>query len=385
MSPSHPEAPAPLSCADIAALPKVSLHDHLEGGLRAGTVLELADAAGVNPPAHTVEGLQRWFAEGAEGSSLERYLEPFWLTDAVMHRADHLQRLAREFAEDLAADGVVYGEVRWAPETKCSDRMSLEEAVEAVQSGLDSAAAGLAAAGRHIRVTQILCAMRDGTSAGRIAQLCLDYRDRGVVGFDIAGPEAGYPASRHREAFDLLARQLMPVTVHAGEAAGLDSIESALTHGRAVRLGHGVRIVEDITPGAEPVLGRTARWVMDRRVVLETSPTSNLQTGAVPGRAIAQHPFDRLYRLGFAVTVNTDNRLMSQTTLTRELALLAETFGYKLGDLLRWQLTAADGAFLPHNERKALKRRLETGYARVEATLGNAGQVNSVAPAGGAP
>jgi adenosine deaminase len=361
MNPGHP---APLNYADIAALPKVSLHDHFEGGLRVGTVLELADAAGVNPPAGTVEGLQEWFAEGATAGSLERYLEPFWLTDAVMHRADHLERLAREFAEDLAADNVIYGEVRWAPETKWSGQLSLAEAVEVVQSGFDSAAADLAASGQQIRVTQILCAMRDDSSARRIAQLCLDYRDRGVVGFDIAGPEAGYPASRHREAFDLLARHLMPVTVHAGEAAGLDSIKSALIDGRAIRLGHGVRIVEDITSGTEQILGSTARWVMDRCVVLEISPTSNLQTGAVPGRAIAQHPFDQLYRCGFAVTVNTDNRLMSQTTLTRELALLADAFGYGLDDLLQWQLNAADGAFLPLDERTALKRRLETEYAR---------------------
>ncbi|WP_434993058.1 adenosine deaminase [Arthrobacter sp. Ld5] len=354
---------------DIRTLPKVSLHDHLDGGLRPATILELAAAIGHELPASDAESLGAWFRDSADSGSLERYLETFDHTIAVMQTRDGLVRVAREFVEDLALDGVVYGEVRWAPEQHTQQGLSLDEAVEAVQEGLEAGAAAALAAGRVIQVGQLITAMRHADRGQEIAELALRHRDRGAVGFDIAGAENGFPASRFADAFTFLASEQFPVTVHAGEAAGLDSIRDALVAGRALRLGHGVRIAEDIeieesedeqASDGEEVgianLGLVASWVRDRGIPLELCPSSNLQTGAIEafGSTIDAHPFDLLYQLGFKVTVNTDNRLMSGVTLTGEFELLVDTFGYDLGDLLELTLNAVDAAFLPLEDREAL-------------------------------
>ncbi|MHA7282131.1 adenosine deaminase [Arthrobacter sp. TMS2-4] len=359
----------PDAAIDIRTLPKVSLHDHLDGGLRPATILELAAAIGHELPASDAESLGTWFRESADSGSLERYLETFDHTIAVMQTRDGLIRVAREFVEDLALDGVVYGEVRWAPEQHTQQGLSLDEAVEAVQEGLEAGAAAAIAAGRVIQVGQLITAMRHADRGQEIAELALRHRDRGAVGFDIAGAEAGFPASRFTDAFTFLASEQFPVTVHAGEAAGLDSIRDALVAGRALRLGHGVRIAEDIeieesedeqAADGEEVgianLGLVASWVRDRGIALELCPSSNLQTGAIEafGTTIDAHPFDLLYQLGFKVTVNTDNRLMSGVTLTGEFELLVDTFGYDLGDLLALTLNAVDAAFLPLEDREAL-------------------------------
>ena len=359
----------PDAAIDIRTLPKVSLHDHLDGGLRPATILELAAAIGHELPASDAESLGAWFRESADSGSLERYLETFDHTIAVMQTRDGLIRVAREFVEDLALDGVVYGEVRWAPEQHTQQGLSLDEAVEAVQEGLEAGAAAAIAGGRVIQVGQLVTAMRHADRGQEIAELALRHRDRGAVGFDIAGAENGFPASRFADAFTFLASEQFPVTVHAGEAAGLDSIRDALVSGRALRLGHGVRIAEDIeieeaadeqAADGEEVgianLGLIASWVRDRGIALELCPSSNLQTGAIEafGTTIDAHPFDLLYQLGFKVTVNTDNRLMSGVTLTGEFELLVETFGYDLGDLLALTLNAVDAAFLPLEDREAL-------------------------------
>lgn len=338
----------------IRSLPKVSLHDHLDGGLRPETVFELAREQAVELPAPDAAALADWFAEQADSDSLVEYLRTFALTIAVMQTREALIRVAREFVEDLVADGVVYAEVRWAPEQHLQRGLTLEEAVEAVREGF---AQGEAAADGRIWVRQILSAMRQADRSLEIARLALAFRDRGVVAFDLAGPEDGFPPAGHREALDLLAAELFPVTLHAGEAAGLDSIRGALIDGRALRLGHGVRIAEDVDGDR---LGPVATWVRDRGIALELSPSSNLGTGAIAcwGTTMADHPFDRLRRRGFRVTVNTDNRLMSRTTLTRELALLAEAFGYSLDDLRGFQVAAAEAAFLPAPERIALVARV---------------------------
>ncbi|WP_221585500.1 adenosine deaminase [Microbacterium sp. G2-8] len=356
----------------VRSLPKISLHDHLDGGLRASTVIDLATEMDVALPAKDPRELADWFAEQAASESLVEYLRTFELTIAVMQSADALTRVAREFVEDLANDGVIYGEVRWAPEQHLDGGLTLDEAVQAVQEGLEQGEEAADAGGHSIRVNQILSALRQADRSLEVARVALDFREEGVVGFDLAGPEDGYPASRHQEALDLLAREFFPVTLHAGEAAGPDSIRGAILDGRALRLGHGVRIAEELeeveTEGDEVhvIFGDLARWVRDREIPLELAPTSNLGTGAIArwGTTLEDHPFDLLYQLGFCVTVNTDNRLMSRTTLTRELAKLAETFGYELDDIEQFQLNAAAATFLPVEQREELIDLVADGFDR---------------------
>ena len=356
--------------ANIASLPKVSLHDHLDGGLRPQTIIELADAVGMAVPVADAAGLATWFADQADSGSLVEYLKTFDITTGVMQTKEGLTRVAREFVQDLGADGVVYGEIRWAPEQHLTRGLSLDEVVEAVQEGLDAGADDVADAGGSIRVGQLISAMRHADRGLEIAELAVRHRDNGVVGFDIAGAEAGFPAGKMREAFDFLARNYLPVTIHAGEADGLESIRGALFDGRALRLGHGVRLAEDITTSSEDdentyvTLGPVAQWVKDREIALELSPSSNLQTGAIEqwGDELVDHPFDLLYQLGFRVTVNADNRLMSATSLTRELFLLSETFGYDLSDLAVFQLNAAASSFLPLEEREELADIITAGF-----------------------
>jgi len=356
----------------IRSLPKISLHDHLDGGVRASTVFELAGADGIALPVDTSRALGEWFAEQSASGSLIDYLKSFDLTIAVMQTAENLSRIAREFVEDLANDGVIYAEVRWAPEQHTTGDLSLEDAVQAVQDGIEEGEDIAAENGHSIRVGQILSAMRQGSRSLEIAQLAVDCREEGVVGFDLAGPEDGFPPSGHSDALDLLAREFMPVTLHAGEAAGTESIRSALLDGRALRLGHGVRIAEDLeevqAEGDEVRVrfGEVARWVRDREIALEVAPSSNLDTGAIArwGTSLEDHPFDLLYQLGFAVTVNTDNRLMSRTTLTRELARLVDAFEYGLDDLETFQLNAAAATFLPVEQREELIDLISEGFER---------------------
>lgn len=352
----------------VAALPKVLLHDHLDGGVRPATLVELAREAGHTLPATDPEELGRWFVAAADSGSLERYLETFSHTVAVLQTEDALRRVAREAAVDLAADGVVYAEQRYAPEQHLAGGLTLQQVVDAVQAGFAEGVAEAAAQGREIRVGTLLSAMRHADRADEIAALALANRDAGVVGFDIAGAEAGFPASRLATAFTALRDAWFPVTVHAGEADGLGSITEALGVG-ALRLGHGVRVLDDVTvhgPGAAggppaATLGRLAAWVRDRQVPLETCPSSNVQTGAAV--SVAEHPVTLLKRLGFAVTVNTDNRLQSGTSLTRELALLVEHAGWTVDDIRDVTLTAAENAFLPQDERAELiDRAILPGY-----------------------
>ena len=356
----------------LGQLPKVSLHDHLDGGLRAQTILDLAPAAGVELPADTPEALEAWFLESCSSGDLVDYLKTFDITIAVMQTADNLRRIAREFVEDLAADGVIYGEIRWAPEQHLRQGLTLDQAVEAVQEGIEEGIDRVEGAGGWIRAGQLISAMRQNDRGMEIAELALRHRDAGAHGFDIAGPEKGFPPSRFADAFDLLAREGFPVTIHAGEADGLESIRSALVDGHALRLGHGVWIAEDIEleegddDASYVTLGRLAQWIKDRRIPLETSPSSNLQTAAFTqwGPGMSGHPFDVLYQLGFTVTVNVDNRLMSGTSLTRELALLVDAFGYDADDVEAFMVNAAEASFLPLEDREELIERIVTGFGR---------------------
>lgn len=357
---------------NLRALPKISLHDHLDGGLRPQTIVDIASDIGLKLPADNAKDLRKWFEKSADSGSLENYLSTFEFTLGVMQTREHLSRVAKEFVLDLAEDGVIYGEVRWAPEQHLTLGLSLDEAVEAVQDGFEEAMELVEKKGGFIRTGQILSAMRHFERGLEIAELAVRHRNNGVVGFDIAGPEKGYLPSRHKIAFDFLANELFPVTVHAGEADGIESIKDALVSGRALRLGHGVRLIEDImlsrTDGDTDlvILGPVAEWIHDRGIVLETSPSSNLQTGAISllGETIADHPFDILYDLGFKVTVNTDNRLMSGTTVTRELEILVDAFGYNLADLEIFQMNAAEGAFQAIDDREELIEMINDGFSK---------------------
>jgi len=336
---------------EIRRAPKVLLHDHLDGGLRPETVLELAEEVGHRVPADDAEGLARWFADAASSGSLVRYLETFEHTVGVMQTEEALERVARECVTDLAADGVVYAEVRYAPEQHVTRDLTLDQVVGAVRSGFE---AGMVDAGGRIVVRQLLTAMRHQARSREIAELSVAWREAGVVGFDIAGAEAGFPPTRHLDAFEYLQRQNSHFTIHAGEAFGLPSIWEAIQWCGADRLGHGVRIVDDITVDEDgrAHLGRLAAYVRDKRIPLELAPSSNVQTGAAP--SIAEHPIGLLTELRFRVTVNTDNRLMSQTSMTGEMAALVQAFGYDLTRLRWFTINAMKSAFLPFDERLAI-------------------------------
>ena len=352
----------------LRAAPKVSLHDHLDGGLRPATVLELADEIGHALPAATAEELGQWFFEAASSGSLERYLDTFGHTVAVMQTRDNLLRVAREFVEDLAADGVVYGEARWAPEQHLEEGLTTAEAVEAVRDGLREGMDRVAASGRTILVQQIVTAMRHNTPSREIAELAIRYRRSGVAGFDIAGAEAGFPPTRYLDAFDYLKHNNSYFTIHAGEAFGLPSIWEALQICGANRLGHGVRIIDDIMIGEDgtPALGDLAAYVRNERVPLEMCPSSNVQTGAAA--SIGEHPIGLLADLRFRVTVNSDNQLMSRTTLSREFHKLSEAFGYTIDDVRWFTINAAKSAFYRFDARLALiETVIKPGFAALGA------------------
>ncbi|MFF4019949.1 adenosine deaminase [Streptomyces sp. NPDC001843] len=333
----------------IRRLPKAVLHDHLDGGLRPATVVELAAAVGHTLPTTDPDELAAWYFEAASSGDLVRYIATFEHTLAVMQNREGLLRVAEEYVLDLAADGVVYAEVRYAPELNTQGGLALSEVVEAVQEGLAAGMAKAAAAGTPVRVGTLLCGMRMFDRVREAADLAVAYRDAGVVGFDIAGAEDGFPPADHLAAFEHLRRESVPFTIHAGEAHGLPSIHQAVQVCGAQRIGHGVRITEDIVGGK---LGRLAGWVRDRRIALEMCPTSNLQTGAAD--SIAEHPITALKDMGFRVTVNTDNRLVSGTTMTREMSLLVEEAGWTVEDLRTVTVNALKSAFIPFDERRAL-------------------------------
>ena len=340
------------------------LHDHLDGGLRPRTILELARRTGYTDlPGDNVEELTLRLTEGAHRGHLEIYLDAFRHTVAVMQTPYALRRVAAECAEDLAADGVVYAEVRFAPELHTERGLSLDEVVEAVLDGFREGCEG-----RGIKVYALLTAMRTAARSLEIAELAVRYRDMGVVGFDIAGAEAGWPPSRHLDAFQYIKRENFHITIHAGEAFGLPSIWEAVQWCGTERLGHGVRIADDIQISRQGSvrLGRLAAYVRDRRIPLEMCPTSNVQTGAAP--SIALHPLRVLRQLAFRVTVNTDNRLMSQVTLSSEFARLVAEFGYGWTDIEWLTVNAMKSAFAGFDERlRLINTVIKPGFATARA------------------
>jgi adenosine deaminase len=359
---------------EIRQVPKVLLHDHLDGGLRPATIVELAAETGyADLPVATAAELALWMGQVAQRGSLELYLEAFQHTVGVMQTREALVRVAAECAGDLAADGVVYAEVRFAPELHLTRGLSLDQVVEAVLEGFRRGSAGT-----PITVYALLTAMRTAARSLEIAELAVRHRDAGVVGFDIAGAEAGSPPSRHLDAFQYVARENFHITIHAGEGFGLPSIWEALQWCGAERLGHGVRIIDDIgmSRDGHATLGRLASYVRDRRIPLEMCPTSNVQTGAAA--SIKEHPIGLLRELSFRVTVNTDNRLMSGVSLSSEFHALAEAFGYGWGDIEWLTLNAMKSAFAPFDERlRLINTVIKPGFATARAARLGSGQLPS--------
>src|SRR5712691_2966007 len=355
---SHGTSPA---IDQIRTAPKVLLHDHLDGGLRPSTVIELAREYGYDDlPSADPDDLGKILAAGANQGHLNLYLEAFRHTVGVMQERDALVQVAAECAEDLAADGIVYAEVRFAPELHTERGLSLDEVVEAVLEGFRQGSVR-----RPIRVYALLTAMRTAARSQEIAELAVRFRDSGVVGFDIAGAEKGWPPSRHLDAFQYVHRENFHTTIHAGEGFGLPSIWEAVQYCGAERLGHGVRIADDITvsPQGDVQLGRLATYIRDRRIPLEICPSSNVQTGAAA--SIAEHPLRLLRQLRFRVTVNTDNRLMSQVSLSSEFALLAKEFGYGWTDIEWLTINAMKSAFAGFDERiKLIDTVIKPGFAQ---------------------
>jgi adenosine deaminase len=329
--------------------PKALLHDHLDGGLRPATVVELASEYGyTHLPTTDVDELAAWFNRGAKRNDLVLYLETFAHTIGVMQHRDAIERVACECAQDLAADGVVYAEVRMAPELCTEAGLTLDEVMQAI---LDGFARG--SAGTQLTVYAIATAMRTAARSLEIAELAVRFRDAGVVGFDIAGAEAGYPPTRHLDAFQYVMRENFHATIHAGEAFGLPSIWEAVQWCGAERLGHGVRIVDDIKgPDGAEQLGRLAAYIRDTRIPLELCPTSNVNTGVCA--SVADHPIGMLRRLRFRVTVNTDNRLMSNTSMSKEFEKLSAAFGWGLDDFEWLTINTVKSAFAAFPERLRL-------------------------------
>jgi adenosine deaminase len=361
---------------DVAqAAPKVLLHDHLDGGLRPATVIELADGIGWKLPTDDVEALQAWFTAGADSSDILKYLATFEHTLAVMQHADAIERVAYEAVSDLAADGVVYAEVRFAPELHVVDGLALDDIAEAVTAGFARGESDARAAGRTITVNAICCAMRTEHRSLEIAQLVDRLRSWNpkIVGFDLAGAESGFPPSMHAEACAFARRVHLNMTIHASELPDLELISDAVAQG-AQRIGHGVRLAADTTrsPEGDPdgdqlVLGPLAQFVLDHQIHLEMAPTCNVQIGAVA--TVAAHPIGPFLRKGFSVGVNTDNRLMSDVLASSELMAVANAHDLTVAEMERFAINAAMASFAPYEQRVNLVRDVITpGFFALPAT-----------------
>ena len=352
----------------IKRLPKALLHDHLDGGLRPETIIELAQKIGYNKlPTQDPIKLAQWFEESCNSHSLVRYLETFSHTIAVMQSKEAIVQVARECAIDLARDGVVYAEVRGAPELFTEKGLTLNEVIEATTEGYKQGMAEAAKEGRKIRVESLLCGMRQNNKSQETAAAVVKYRNQGVVGFDIAGPEDGFPPTNQLSTFEYLRKENAHFTIHAGEAYGLPSIWEAIQICGAERLGHGVRIIDDIDfSSPSPKLGALASYIRDRRIPLELCPTSNLQTGAV--KTYSEHPIGKLAKLRFRVTLNTDNRLMSNTSMSNEMTQCVKSFDWKFADLQRVTVNALKSSFIPFEERlEIIEKTVKPAYAAISA------------------
>jgi adenosine deaminase len=346
----------------LQSLPKVLLHEHLDGVLRPQTVVELAKDVGyVRLPTTDPQALAEWFHQGANQGSLAKYLQGFSHTIAVMQTEEALERVAYEQAEDLSKDGVVYFETRFAPIFHTRKGLTHQQVVSSVLRGLERGRKDFG-----IAPGLIICAMRNMDVSLEMAELAVDFRERGVVGFDLAGEEGGYPPKKHVDAFHYIQRENFNITIHAGEGYGKESIWQAIQYCGAHRIGHGTRLIDDIAvvDGKAVKLGDLAQYVLDKRIPLEICLISNVHTGATP--SLAEHPFKILYEEKFRVTLNTDNRLMSSTSMTREFDAAADTFGLSMDDFEKITINAMKSAFLPYRQRcDFIYSIIKPGYANI--------------------
>ena len=350
----------------LRRLPKVLLHEHLDGVLRPQTIVDLAHSAKYSKlPTRDPASLATWFHQGANQGSLTKYLEGFAHTIAVMQTEEALERVAYEQVEDLSRDGVVYFETRFAPVFHTKKGLTHQQVVSAVLRGLDRGRKDFG-----VPSGLIICAMRNMNVSLEMAEIAVDFRERGVVGFDLAGEEGGYPPKKHVEAFHYIQRQNFNITIHAGEGYGKESIWQAIQYCGAHRIGHGTRLIDDIAvaEGKAVKLGDLAQYVLDKRIPLELCLLSNVHTGATP--SLAEHPFKILYQERFRVTLNTDNRLMSDTTMTQEFEAAADTFGLSLDDFEKITINAMKSAFLPYRQRcDIIYSVIKPGYAKIRASV----------------
>ncbi|NLH52099.1 MAG: adenosine deaminase [Bacteroidales bacterium] len=327
----------------IKALPKAELHCHLDGSLRPSTILELAQEQNVKLPANTPEELKKILVAPPTCNSLEEYLQPFDITVSVLQTAGALERATYELAEDCAAENIRYLEIRFAPVLHLQKGLSLVDVVQAVLRGKQRAERAF-----DIRIGIIICSIRHNNpeESLKAAELTVAFKNKGIVGFDLAGAEDGFPAKHHREAFDLIINNNINATVHAGEAYGPESIHQALHLVKANRIGHGTRLREN---------GDLMNYMNDHRIPIEMCITSNVQTKAV--RSLDDHPVRFYYDYGLRITLNTDNRLISNTTLTHEYMLAVEHFGFTEKDLIVLVINGFKSAFLSHTEKVEMINR----------------------------
>src|SRR3984957_3035429 len=346
----------------LQSLPKVLLHEHLDGVLRPQTVIQLARDVGYSDlPTADPDALSEWFFRGANQGSLAKYLQGFAHTIAVMQTEEALQQVAYEQAEDLSRDGIIYFETRFAPVFHTQKGLTHQQIVSAVLKGLERGRKDFG-----ISSGLIICAIRNMNTSLEMAELAVDFRARGVVGFDLAGEEGGYPPKKHVDAFHYIQRENFNITIHAGEGYGKESIWQAIQYCGAHGIGHGTRLIDDIAvmDGKAVKLGDLAQYVLDKRIPLEICLLSNVHTGATP--SLEQHPFKILYRERFRVTLNTDNRLMSATSMTQEFEAASQAFGLTLDDFERISINSMKSAFLPYDQRcEVIYKTIKPGYARI--------------------
>src|SRR6266581_956341 len=352
----------------IRGLPKVLLHDHLDGGLRPGTIIELAKSSAYDRlPSTDASQLAEWFHQSAVPGSLPLYLQAFEHTCGVMQTEEGLERVAYEMLEDMKNDGVVYVETRFAPLLHTRKGLHTENVMRAVIRGLERGKKDFA-----VECGLILCALRNMSPelTQEVAELAIDFRPHGVVGFDLAGEEGGYPPKKHVDAFHYIQRENFNITIHAGEGFGKESIWQAIQYCGAHRIGHGTRLIDDIAvvDGKAVKLGYLAQYVLDKRIPLEICLLSNVHTGATP--SLEEHPFKILYQEKFRVTLNTDNRLMSDTTMTKEFEAARDTFCLSIEDFEKLTINAMKSAFLPYDQRcDFIYSVIKPGYAKVRSGL----------------